>query len=1008
MVRILTILILSLFVYFNNATKLISISPTEIEKSFSSKIEDHFLLLEAIPNNVTNNLMLYIGYIHEEHDRVLPGHSYRYCKNNQNLIVRDWIYQENFYYSCCSKVISCNNSKCLYECPIPPANIDPDPFRTFNYDINRIFIREVNSESKWIDTKIKFTYTIPHNFEGFVRKFIILFLIISIIFFTINNLTSAINFSANTYPVVTTIIHFISTFTTISFEAILLSSLEEFNDIASNSSKAALSFSILTSIYSLFLIYIPNKKDNINATEKEQRIKINNKSCFAKYIKFLKNSQSKTFFSLLFVGLICYQTWTNYIFMNMFKEYFDVEWEILVIVIIWKSMLTIFFLVAFFTAVYEVKIPIHFDKDTGEMAHFYPTEGKAQKLINRIIPNNTNNYIAGFCDQDEIIKFSEYKLKSNELYVIDNDVNNNTNPYSYIFWKIGNIKGNNIILDDKVLISKKNKGFFNKKYGIIKLTDRDIYNTLNVYNTVKTSDNKYKFIDFGVIKNGYLHQNSHIFIQTIAIIFRILPDYSEDYEYNIIENLRNEFHKLTKYMGRSYGILYWIIFGITTLCFIINEIYNFYNFLNIILIFVMICFSLIVNTKITYIPKLRKQKNYKNLLQHSQNKKKRGIENLSKYNFSHDWMLSHNHNIIKDFNNMKISNYPDLKWTILKQDTTKNFYYEIKINNNVDILGFGISNGENSDIFKILNPGFWCSTENKKFGFSFKNEIEWIDASNQKNMTIGCGYLHNKLFFITPDKECYCFDFNMGNLVICTSISSDLEIKSYDINLKRENKILYLPEINYDFSKQICIKNNDEILIENSNWSNNIKISHLQTNSYKSFLIEGNRIGVERSSQNIGRIGFNIIFHELFCYKNNPIEISIKIDISNCKKPDFIALGLVEEKSLSQSSDVNLIPGSEGFDSIGYHSDDGSICISNNVVGTNNNLSWYNSNTFETLFEIKLGFDGSTLYFVNPYNERFTINEINEIELWKNGNNFYPVIYFHGSEMKNMTLKCYI
>ena len=119
-------------------------------------------------------------------------------------------------------------------------------------------------------------------------------------------------------------------------------------------------------------------------------------------------------------------------------------------------------------------------------------------------------------------------------------------------------------------------------------------------------------------------------------------------------------------------------------------------------------------------------------------------------------------------------------------------------------------------------------------------------------------------------------------------------------------------------------------------------------------------------------------------------------------------MGLVEEKSLSQSSDVNLIPGSEGFDSIGYHSDDGSICISNNVVGTNNNLSWYNSNTFETLFEIKLGFDGSTLYFVNPYNERFTINEINEIELWKNGNNFYPVIYFHGSEMKNMTLKCYI
>ena len=225
----------------------------------------------------------------------------------------------------------------------------------------------------------------------------ILLLIISVIFFTINNLMGIINFSANKYPIITTIVHFLSTFLTISFEGILLSSLKEDSDNRSLRIKSALSFSILTSIYSLFLIYIPNKKDNINPSDKEQRIKVSSKNCIAKYIKLLKNNQSKTFFSLTFVSLISYQTWTNYIFMNIFKEYFDVEWEILVIVIIWKSILTIFFLIAFFTAIYEVKIPIHFDKNTGEMVHFVPEGNGTQKMLNRIIPNRSrnNNYLAG-------------------------------------------------------------------------------------------------------------------------------------------------------------------------------------------------------------------------------------------------------------------------------------------------------------------------------------------------------------------------------------------------------------------------------------------------------------------------------------------------------------------------------------------------------------------------------------------------------------------------------------
>ena len=1012
--------LLYIFIIHNvYSIKLNSIIPSQIEKSFSSEIEQHTTNISVTVDNTTKDIMIYIGYI-QEHDRPLPQSSYNYCKNNYNIISRDWLVQESFYYSCCSKPLSCDNNVCIYSCPIPPADINPDPFRTFIMDVSQVYIREVDKESKWQKTDKQFVYIVPYTLEGFFRKTIILALIISIILFTINNLMSIINFSANRYPVVTTVVHLISTILIISFESLLLSNIKS-NDNHSRSTEAGLSFSILTSIYSLFLIYIPNKKDNFHPDEKEQRIKISNSSCISKYIKCLKNNQSKTFFSIIFFGLICYQTWTNYIFMDVFRGVFDAEWEILVVVIIWRSILSIFFLVAFFTAIYEVKIPIHFDKDTGEMIHFFPENNRTQKLLNRVMPhysNTKNNYIAGLCKINEIVHFNEHELLEHELYAIDCDIKNSNNPYSYLFWKIGKIKSNKLIIEKTILVQEKIRGLINKKYGEIKLLNREKHNILKVYQTVKTSDDKHKFIDFGTIKNGYLHQNHHILIQTIATIFRILPDYSEDYEYNIIENLRNEFHKLTRCMGRKYGVLYWIIFSITTLVIIINEIYNFRNVLNFILIIVMMVFAIIVNTKITYFPKLQKTRNYLRLMELAQNKKKRGTVNLNKYKLNYKWLLKQESSIYNNYNNMNISEHPGLKWIVIKHDILDEFYFEFKVDNNCQMFGLGISNGINNDVFKMLKPGIWCSTNDNKIGINSNNDIKWITDSDRKNneFTIGCGYIHNRLFFVTPGKKVFCSNFNIGNLVLCIPQHTDIDISSYNIDLIKKNEFTYLPKINFKYNKNINIEVNNQVIINSTqplenNWNHEIKLSQLSLESIKSHIIEQNRIGVENINYGIGREGLSVILYNKFIINEDPKELCIDIDITNCQNPEFIAFGLVDEKSLYSQSYINLIPGSKGFDSFGYHSDDGSICISNkedDITYTNSNLSWFNKNTLENIFRLKLGFDGSSLYFVNPKGFRFTIDQINEIDLWKKENSFIPVLYFHGNNMKGIKLDFYM
>ena len=127
-----------------NSANLLSINPDSVDKEFSGQIDIHEVELEI--ENGYDKLMLFIGTVILPYDREPFDSAYIYCQDKSNQLVRDWVHQEEHHYSCCQH-IKTNDSIWKYICPIPPAEVNPDPFRTFTSDVKQVYIKQVSSNS---------------------------------------------------------------------------------------------------------------------------------------------------------------------------------------------------------------------------------------------------------------------------------------------------------------------------------------------------------------------------------------------------------------------------------------------------------------------------------------------------------------------------------------------------------------------------------------------------------------------------------------------------------------------------------------------------------------------------------------------------------------------------------------------------------------------------------------------------------------------------------------------
>ena len=1021
-----------IFLYNVLSLELISLDPNIIYKNFASEIEVHHtdIGVKFDKNYTTNDIILHIGFLELPYDRIPPEYGYIYCKNKHGQLVKDLSYQEEFYYSCCKFKYNKNMIN-YYICPIPPANLDPDPIRTlFHDDINSVLLKLVSNETDWQLSNKKIIYKESRSITGILKKILVFIIIISISYTIIGYLMEKINYFSNKYPLFTLINHLLCTFFIIIYELFILINLNNDNENKNKLAVGAISYSLISLFYSFFIIYIPEKKDVSDKKSIDQRITFYDYKKISKIILFLKKKEIRDLCSLIFFSLNIYHGFTVYILIDTTKEFFDADWQMLLLLSIIYIGLSMIFLAAFLTGIYEVKIPIQFDKESGNIVKIVPKSiqrrEKTYKKLKTVDPmlkeeikNNKNNTNIGLCSNNEIKKLDNKTLLNNDLFAIDTDYMNKGNSFFYLFWKIGKIDNGIIILNNQHCEEFIKKGIINKSYGIIKLKHRENNKIIKVYKSIKIDvSNEYKFIEFGFIKEGYLYKANKYIQSFLAYIFKLIPDCSDEYQYNVIENLRSEMNLITKKHGQLYGKFYWTSFLLITLCSFLFEIIYSKNVFNIFIILVMIVFSIIVNTKVVSKPKIKSIRNYKALYQRLKSNT-RSSDTINKYNLNKDWLFSLDRKLI-NVNSKKIiknSHNDDFKFIILDDNTPDIFFYKVIIHSNYDIFGLGIgSDLNNTNIFKICSLAIWRSSYNNNICIGSYNNLQWYTNDDTNETSLYIGKLNNKIIFMSSGGKTFCCNYKNGPITLCFSNYSNIEINQYNLNNYLNNDFICIPSINYIYKKNILLKFNNEnnsLIVNSNNWNSKLEMIDNKNNLCNYYIYNNllNKKGLNINyevidkSKNNNKCSKKIILNNIKFNKFvDPFQCNFKIifsDINNL--PDFIALGIVEEKFILYKGGIDIVPGWKGSNSIGFHSDDGSISISNvnsSIYKENKDFVWFNKKEKE--INISIGYDGDVIYFVLN-NNKITIKNLIPND-WDKGLIFFPMLYFNNNFSSNFEL----
>lgn len=1011
--RIFNILLLFFLTLIKTSTsnnlELISIEPNKIIKSFASKIDDNNV--EIIVKNDYDNIMLFIGSVIEPYDEPPGDWDFDFCYDTPGKVIVDWNHEDEYKYSCCVK-----KSNHTYKCPVAMPEVNPDPFRTLiNDDINNVYIKEYNKSSKWKLTDKTIVFMFDWNFQGFLKRFITVMLILSVSVIVVSGIISRMNFFSNKYPLACLIIHLIITTFSVLMEYNLYNMSFEDKSSRGKTLRQGIIFSILTIIYSLFLIYIPSRKDPQDPNTIEQRITIKKDNNYYKIIKLLKHKYVKETFSLIFVFFLFYQFVSIYSLVEASREYLELEWDGLLAIVIAYIVLEVIFLVAYMSALYEIKIPIRFDDTTGQVMQFLPEtihrrELQAQRITRKVNPKNPQRYNRnnfGFYQRGNLVNFDHSLIKAGDLILIDEDHNNYETHYNYLVWKVGYLKAGSLIINEEYLHTNRVKGCCNKKHGEVEIISREKDRKISLYSVVKIDETKeFKFIKYGYVTGGYLHQDYQIILDTVSSLMKIIPEYTPDYNYNIVENLRTECHRLTRKIGVYYSYLYLTLFGFCTINEIARQINYGINYMNLFFVLLMICFAINVNTKISKNPVLKKSKNFRKINLNTLKLNHRGDNDITKCKLSFCNIVSNP--IEKNISPEKYSDFYIYNFNDLNYD----FFVEINLPLNFDFIGIGVLNN-NEDILKRISPGMIVSGNENLIKIISKNQIDNHKYAFSK---IGFGRLKNR--YILYSDEFYQIKYTTMENISIISDNENLMYNLYKLVYPELNKISFLPKITNCSNEKVTISLETSNLTETS-----LKLYGSTNKPIKVALLEENKdidywsiyqnipkyLILNKSSKN----GFLYILEDEITL-NEIFEFKLNVTYQDFSQVNFVSIGLIENSYLYHNKFLDVVPGWDTSRSIGYHSDDGSICISDNIKTEsyiNDSLSWFPiKETFEEnnkkSFSLTVGFDGIWLYFENE-RERFGLTNYNLLVNKKNLL-FSPILYIDGLVKKELSIELVI
>ena len=274
------------------------------------------------------------------------------------------------------------------------------------------------------------------------------------------------------------------------------------------------------------------------------------------------------------------QSFSTFAIVDSMYEYLDASLEVRCAIAIWYTILSLVFFVAFITAIYDVTIPIKLNEKTGTFLQSLPELIHNQKIKSfctnpRIFPtdNNIKKKVGIYSEELEcMIPINTYNIQDGDVLAIDND---EIGKWDVLIWKIGIIKNDNIVIDDDNVI--KNSCLNIHKHHI---NLQNCKNTNDSPILVYVSYNK-RLIKIGKIKKNRLYRDYNLLIKAIGLFLKFIPDYeNEDYKVNIVENMRTEFHIITRNIGYIYSYFYWISFIILYITFFVSIVILMFNNMN--------------------------------------------------------------------------------------------------------------------------------------------------------------------------------------------------------------------------------------------------------------------------------------------------------------------------------------------------------------------------------------------------------------------------------------------
>ena len=400
-----------------------TMSPTSIDISFDNKIRylNRHVRINASfasAHNVSQwrlhestgcySLVLFFGD-HAGHDelleRPLPDGIGSMCRQHGGHVVIDDSYDESYALSCCeiatkncasaADAISSDaggSFACSFNCPIPPANlVAPDDAATIDRIIGwtvRVHSTSMERHGKWAylhgkdkSQPVEFRYVPERSELGTVNMIMSISVAAPILIGAVSSTTDRLHGIASNTPYVSFAAHLLTTAMMTVILAYLLALVVASEDTSDRGllMRAGLIYALISVTFSPLILYTPKPKEQTVHVDKKTLKKWCGEGTLLQCTKWCKKKKVRDVCALIYVLGCALQALAISSIYQTLRQHAAADIELCVSVSIVYIVLVLVYLVAFITAIYDLRPVLRIDYKSGQLVKAYPRSLRAMR-----------------------------------------------------------------------------------------------------------------------------------------------------------------------------------------------------------------------------------------------------------------------------------------------------------------------------------------------------------------------------------------------------------------------------------------------------------------------------------------------------------------------------------------------------------------------------------------------------------------------------------------------------